>query len=148
MVGRTTMGAVLVAILAGGGPLLAAAECPTRDCDPALLARRSLSALPLEGQAPVVDGLLDEPVWRAAPVATGFVESSPRPAAPASLRSEARVLVDGEALYIGLRYFDPEPAKILAPLARRDDETISDWAFVGIDSNHDRRTGYSFGVNP
>jgi len=142
------MGAALVAILAGGGPLFAAAECPTRDCDPALLARRNLVAGRLAGAPPVVDGRLDEPVWRSAPLATGFVQSSPRPAAPATLRSEARVLVDDQALYIGLRYFDPEPAKILAPLARRDDETISDWAFVEIDSRHDRRSGFSFGVNP
>jgi hypothetical protein len=125
-----------------------AAPCPTSDCDPSILARRSLVALRIPGAPPVIDGRLDEPVWSQAPVATGFVVSSPRPGAPASLRSEARVLVDGEAIYIGLTYLDPEPARILAPLARRDDETTSDWAFVEIDSRHDRRSGFSFGVNP
>ena len=125
-----------------------AAECPRPDCDPALVARRSLAVHRLSGPPPAIDGRLDEPAWNEAPVATGFVQASPRPAAPASLRSEARVLVDEEAIYFGFRYFDPEPAKILAPLARRDDETISDWAFVEIDSRHDRRSGFSFGVNP
>jgi hypothetical protein len=131
-----------------GALALPAAPCPTSDCDPTILARRSLAALALAGAPPVIDGRLDEPVWQQAPVATGFVESSPRPGAPASLRSEARVLVDAEAIYIGLTYLDPEPAKILAPLARRDDETVSDWAFVEIDSRYDRRSGFSFGVNP
>jgi hypothetical protein len=58
------------------------------------------------------------------------------------------VLVDDDALYVGLEYDDPTPGTILAPLARRDDETTSDWAFVEIDSRHDRRSGFSFGVNP
>jgi len=102
----------------------------------------------ISGAAPVIDGRLDEPAWREAPVATGFTQNRPRPGAPSSLRSEARVLVDDEAIYIGLSYFDPEPAKIQAPLARRDDETISDWSFVEIDSRHDRRSGFSFGINP
>jgi hypothetical protein len=131
-----------------GALALRAAPCPTSDCDPSILARRTLAALPIAGARPVIDGLLDEPVWQQAPVAAGFVVSSPRPGAPASLRSEARVLVDSEAIYIGLTYFDPEPAKIQAPLARRDDETVSDWAFVEIDSRLDRRSAFSFGVNP
>ena len=114
--------------------------CPSDGCDPALLARRSLDAAPISGAPPVVDGRLDEPAWSQAPVATGFTQNRPRPGAPSSLRSEARVLVDGEAIYVGLTYFDPEPAKIQAPLARRDDETISDWSFVEIDSRYDRRS--------
>jgi hypothetical protein len=125
-----------------------AAPCPARECDPAILGRRSLVAAPLSGPPPTIDGRLDEPAWATTPVAADFVESSPRPAAHAGLRSEARVLVDAEALYVGLRYFDPEPARIQGPLARRDDETTSDWAFVEIDCRHDRRTAFSFGVNP
>ncbi|HEY3566412.1 MAG TPA: DUF5916 domain-containing protein [Thermoanaerobaculia bacterium] len=132
-----------------GASTLYAAPCPTpAGCDPALLERRTLDALRIPGPPPVIDGRLDEPAWSRAPVATGFTQSRPRPGALASLPSEARVLVDGEAVYVGLTYLDPEPAKILTPLARRDDETVSDWAFVEIDSRHDRRSGFSFGVNP
>jgi hypothetical protein len=138
---------IIAGILFGALPA-SATPCPTSDCDPSILVRRSLTALRIAGAPPVIDGRLDEPVWRHAPVATGFVVNTPRPGAPASLRSEARVLVDGEAIYIGLTYLDPEPATIHAPLARRDDETVSDWAFVEIDSRHDRRSGFSFGVNP
>src|SRR5262249_55074311 len=107
-----------------------------------------LTATLVRGEPPVVDGLLDEAAWAEAPVATDFVESTPRPGAPASIRSEARVLADGAALYVALRYYDPDPARIQAPMPRRDDETTSDWAFVEIDSRYDRRTGFSFGVNP
>jgi hypothetical protein len=145
---RLLAGLWLCAFAAHGASPADNPPCPTAGCDPALLARRSLTAVRISGAAPVIDGRLDEPAWREAPVAAGFTQNRPRPGAPSSLRSEARVLVDGEAIYVGLTYFDPEPAKIQAPLARRDDETISDWSFVEIDSRHDRRSGFSFGVNP
>lgn len=113
-----------------------------------ILEHRTLQAVRVAGAPPVIDGRLDEAAWKGSPVAAGFVEARPRPAEAASLRSEARVLVDDDALYVGLTYFDPEPRRIQAPLARRDDETTSDWAFVEIDSRLDRRSGFSFGVNP
>jgi hypothetical protein len=113
----------------------------------AILGPRHIDAVRI-ATPPSIDGRLDELVWTTAPVAGEFVESTPRPGAAASLHSEARVLMDDESLYIGLTYFDPEPGRIQAPLARRDDETTSDWAFVEIDSRHDRRSGFSFGVNP
>jgi len=152
--GRWSVERWVVAVLAVGALATgavrpaSAAQCPTAACDPARLATRTLTAVRIDGTPPVVDGRLDDPAWRTAPVATEFVESSPAPAAPASLRSEARVLADDEALYVAFTYFDPEPETIVAPYLRRDDETTSDWAFVEIDSRHDRRTGFSFGVNP
>jgi hypothetical protein len=122
--------------------------CPTT-CRQDLLARRTLHAEPISAsEAPVVDGRLDDPAWATAERATGFIESSPRAGAPATLVSEARVLADDRALYVALRYDDPRPDTIVAPLVRRDDETTSDWAFVEIDSRHDRRSAFSFGVNP
>jgi hypothetical protein len=114
----------------------------------AILGHRTIDAVRITTAPPVIDGRLDESVWSTAPVAADFVQSSPRPATLASLKSEARVLMDDDALYIGLTYYDPDPRNIQAPLARRDDETTSDWAFVEIDSRFDRRSGFSFGVNP
>ncbi|MEO8503287.1 MAG: DUF5916 domain-containing protein [Acidobacteriota bacterium] len=113
-----------------------------------ILGRRTLKAARIEGPPPRIDGRLDEAVWASAPIATDFVENRPKPGTLASLVSRARVLVDDEAIYIGLEYDDPTPSTIAAPLARRDDETISDWAFVEIDSRHDHRSAFSFGVNP
>jgi hypothetical protein len=122
--------------------------CPTT-CRQELLVRRTLHAAAIRrADAPTIDGRPDEAVWAGAERATGFIQSSPRPGAPASLVSDARVLADDRALYVALVYDDPRPATIVAPLVRRDDETTSDWAFVEIDSRHDRRSGFSFGVNP
>ena len=113
-----------------------------------ILALRSVRAVRITGAAPVIDGRLDEAIWSSAPVATDFVRSRPEPGTIATLRTVARIAYDDDALYVGVRMFDPDPARILAPFPRRDDETTSDWIFVEIDSRHDHRSGFSFGVNP
>lgn len=109
---------------------------------------RIISALRLSGRAPRIDGRLDEQAWCLAQPATDFVQSSPAPGAVATLPSSARILFDDDAIYVALRLADPHPDSIVAPYPRRDDETTSDWAFVEIDSRFDRRSGFSFGVNP
>jgi hypothetical protein len=111
-------------------------------------ARPTLRAVRISGAPPTIDGRLDEPSWRSAPVATDFVQQRPVPGAPATRRTEARVLYDDEALYVGMRMYDPDRARIAATVARRDYTGYSDWAQVLIDSYHDRRTAFRFGVNP
>ncbi len=104
-------------------------------------ARRATTAI-------VLDGRLDDTAWRSAELASDFVQQRPTPGAPASERTEARVLFDASALYIAMRLFDDQPDSLLAPLGRRDSEAYGDWAHVIIDSYHDRRTGFHFAVNP
>src|SRR6185437_10601734 len=101
-------------------------------------------------QTPIkLDGRLNEPAWSIAPIATGFVQSYPKPGAPATDPTEVRVLYDNDALYVGVHMTDAHPDSIAAQLARRDPTGIySDWVHVGIDSYHDRRTAYLFSVNP
>jgi hypothetical protein len=96
-----------------------------------------------------VDGRLDDAAWAAAQPAAGFTESYPNAGATPRLGTEVRILYDAEALYVGMRMSDPAPDSIAAQLARRDAGGIySDWAQVMVDSHHDRRTAYSFGINP
>ncbi len=67
-----------------------------------------------------LDGKLDEDFWqRAAPI-KDFYEYRPRDAVEAKFKSEVRIVYDETALYFGLTAFDPDPAKIDAPLVRRD----------------------------
>ncbi|MBV9109803.1 MAG: carbohydrate binding family 9 domain-containing protein, partial [Gemmatimonadetes bacterium] len=95
-----------------------------------------------------VDGKLDEPAWANATPATDFVQQSPNDGRPATERTEARVLFDGEAIYVGMRMYDPHPDSILAQLTRRDQGSESDGARVFIDSYNDKRTAFVFGLNP
>ncbi len=109
---------------------------------------RVLHAVALEGTAPAVDGKLDEPEWCAAPAAGDFVQSRPAPGAIATLPSSARILFDQNAVYVAVRLFDPHTDSLSAPYPRRDDEVTSDWVFVELDTRFDRRSGFSFGLNP
>ncbi|MCA1586725.1 MAG: carbohydrate binding family 9 domain-containing protein [Acidobacteria bacterium] len=59
-----------------------------------------------------------------------------------------RVAFDATALYVAVRAFDTEASQIVGLLTRRDQRSPSDWIRVIVDSYHDRRTAYEFGVNP
>src|SRR5437762_6143560 len=110
--------------------------------------RRLAHAVRREGDI-VLDGKLDEPAWQKAPVITGFTESYPNPGKMAADQTEARVVYDDAALYLGIRMFDAHPDSIVAQLARRDAQGIySDWIHVFVDSYHDRQSGFTFSVNP
>jgi len=106
-------------------------------------------ATAVEGNgAIVVDGELNDPGWQRAIPITTFVQRDPLEGAPATFRTEARVMFDSTAIYVAVRAFDPEPARILGFLTRRDMGSASDWIEVFIDSYHDKRTAYQFAVNP
>lgn len=96
-----------------------------------------------------IDGKLDEPVWRTAAPATGFVQRVPRNGSAASQRSDVRVAYDAHAMYIGVRNYDTAPDSIAQQLGRRDPQDLySDWFYVTFDSYGDKRTAFAFGVNP
>ncbi len=99
-------------------------------------------------QPPVIDGRDDDAVWREAPPITAFQEWRPSEGGPPKLRTEAKVAYDAANVYVFVRAFDPHPDSIITVLARRDYFTPSDMIWLFIDSYHDRRTGYEFGVNP
>ena len=109
---------------------------------PVLRAERAQSAIH-------IDGRLDDPAWEKATPATAFTQSYPDVGAAPTQKTEARILYDNEALYVGVRMFDTKPDSIAAQLARRDASGIySDWLHLVIDSYHDRRSGFRFSVNP
>ena len=99
-------------------------------------------------QPPVIDGRDDDPVWREAAPVTGFQEWRPSEGGPPKLPTEAKIAYDAANLYVFVRAFDPHPDSIITVLARRDYFTPSDKIWLFLDSYHDRRTGYEFGVNP
>ena len=98
--------------------------------------------------APVLDGRLDDAVWAAADSIDGFTQRQPSEGQPARYRTVARIAFDNDAVYVGVRSYDPQPGLIAAHLTRRDEDSPSDWVMVALDSRHDQRTAYVFSVNP
>ena len=96
---------------------------------------------------PVIDGKDDDAVWRTAPLITRFKQWAPTEGKEPRFRTAAKVAFDAANLYVFVRAFDPHPDSIIRLLERRDTFTPSDMIWIFIDSYHDRRTGYEFGVN-
>ena len=101
----------------------------------------------LAAKPPVIDGIDDDAVWRSAKVISDFKQWQPTEGKEARFRTEAKVAYDAANLYVFVRAFDPHPDSIIRILERRDTYTASDMIWLFIDSFHDRRTGYEFGVN-
>ncbi len=99
-------------------------------------------------QPVTIDGRDDDPVWRQATPITEFQEWRPSEGGAPKLPTEAKVAYDAGNLYVFVHCFDPHPDSIITVLARRDYFTPSDMVWLFLDSYHDRRTGFEFGVNP
>ena len=95
-----------------------------------------------------VDGKLDEAAWAAATPVTSFLQFDPQEGQPVSERTEARILIDDAAIYVGMRMYDSNPAGIQSQLARRDEPIESDLVEVSFDSYHDHLTGVIFRLSP
>ncbi|NCT84219.1 MAG: carbohydrate binding family 9 domain-containing protein [Comamonadaceae bacterium] len=90
---------------------------------------------------PVIDGRLDDAAWQRAPVYQRFAQFLPADRQPARWRTTLQVLVTDDALVFGIRAWDPEPGRIRAPLARRDQvKADQDFVAVLIDPVGQRRT--------
>lgn len=96
-----------------------------------------------------LDGVLDEPVWGSARVATGFRQLQPHEGQPAAERTEVRFAYDQEALYVGARMYDDDGAAgVQTRLVRRDAAMNSDYLEVIFDPYHDHIGRLFFQVNP
>jgi hypothetical protein len=96
----------------------------------------------------VLDGALDEEVWRAAAPADGFIQAEPREGEAATEQTEVRVAFDRDALYIGVICRDAAPAGLIVNDIRKDFTAGEQDSFEMIlDTFADRRNGFVFVVN-
>ena len=107
----------------------------------------SVQAAPLSGDLKV-DGHLDDAAWSAATPATLATQLDPDEGKPPTERTEFRVLVSHDAVYIGARMFDRDAAHIASRLGRRDDQPSSDRLTIRIDARHDHLTAFLFDIYP
>jgi hypothetical protein len=98
----------------------------------------------------VIDGRLEESAYSLYRPASGFVQFEPQYNEPATEQTEVFIFYDDHAIYIGFRCFDSGMDQWSSSDMRRDTpgtaqgETVS----VAFDTFHDKRNGFSFGVNP
>jgi hypothetical protein len=97
---------------------------------------------------PVIDGALDDAVWREAPSVTDFKTFIPYFGRDLSEETLAYYAYDSENLYFAFQCTDREPDKIKATLSKRDDFRTDDFVCVNLDSFNDQQSLYAFYVNP
>jgi len=98
----------------------------------------------------VVDGSLDEPVWRDAALLTDFSLYAPIDQRPAPDSTEVLVWYSSSAIYFGIRAFEPHGGggAVHATLANRDLVSGDDNIEIHLDTFHDKRRAFVFIVNP
>ncbi len=97
----------------------------------------------------VLDGRLDEGAWKRANVLDRFWEIFPQAEVEARVRTEARFAYDRQALYVAVRAFDPDPTRLRAPFARRDNVlSDQDMIVLFVDPVGARKFAHFFRVNP
>jgi len=94
-----------------------------------------------------IDGNLDEPVWSKAARLTDFSEYLPVDGQPAADSTEVLVWYSSDAIYFGIRAFEPH-GPVHATLADRDNISADDFVEIFLDTFDDHRRAYVFGVNP
>jgi hypothetical protein len=97
---------------------------------------------------PVIDGVLNESIWEAAPSVTGFKTWLPDFGREMLGETETHLAYDRDNLYFAFRCSDSEPGRIKASITNRDGIDNDDWICIYLDSFNDQQSLYVFYVNP
>jgi hypothetical protein len=109
---------------------------------------RMAEAVRVDG-APHLDGTINDPLWQLGKPITDFRQREPHEGEPATEKTEVRILYTRHAVYFGIHCYDSVPSRIVATELRRDvSQDLDDHFEILINSNHDRRGGYVFEINP
>jgi hypothetical protein len=100
----------------------------------------------VEGKAPTIDGLLNDPIWESVGWGGDFVQMMPNDGGTPIAPTNFKILYDDENIYVGYRCHDTEPEKIVKRMSRRDGFE-GDWIEINLDSYHDKRSAFSFTIS-
>jgi hypothetical protein len=126
----------------------ATAEGPIPSDPEALVAEKNKPAgLRKFDKAPVIDGILDDEIWKTATVFKDFVQVSPGDNNAPTNPTEARIGYDSKTLYLAFHCFEPRD-KVQATVAKRDDVFGDDNIRVLLDTFNDQRKAYVLVFNP
>lgn len=108
---------------------------------------KHIQAIRVDGP-PVIDGVLDDAVWKQAVVIKDVHQARPHEYTEPNERTEFYVIYDKDAIYVGAYFWDSEPDKITANVFKqgasvRNDDRIT----IMIDPFNDKRSGYGFSLN-
>ncbi|HCC71200.1 MAG TPA: hydrolase [Bacteroidales bacterium] len=97
-------------------------------------------------KAPSIDGNLDDEAWLSNNWEGGLIQHEPYENRSPSQPTEFKICFDDINLYIAIKAHDSAPDSITNRMSRRDNGD-GDMIFILLDSYHDLRTGFVFGVS-
>jgi hypothetical protein len=103
--------------------------------------------VPKFAQAPVIDGKLDDEIWKSAAVLKDFYQIQPGDNIAPSKPTEVLIGYDAKFFYIAFKAFD-EPDKVRATVAKRDNIFQDDYVGVFLDTFNDKRKAFEVFFNP
>src|SRR6266404_1257590 len=103
--------------------------------------------IPRFNKPPVIDGKLDDEVWKQAVVLRDFLQVSPGDNIAPSKPTEMMIGYDARTFYMAFRCYD-EPDKVRATVAKRDQVFGEDNVRVFLDTFNAQRRAYVLGFNP
>src|SRR5499426_3059223 len=101
----------------------------------------------LFAKPPVIDGKIDDDVWKTAVVLKDFYQIQPGDNLIPENRTEVRLGYDAHFLYIAFHCFD-DPTKVRANVPKRDRIWDDDYVGILFDTFNDQRRAYEFDFNP
>ncbi len=98
----------------------------------------------------VLDGKLDDDIYRRVPAVSDFIQQEPHEGELATEQTDAWVFFDDKNVYISARCWDSHPERMIVNEMRRDNRNIfqNEHFTVVLDTFYDRRNGFFFQTNP
>ena len=109
---------------------------------------RTATAIRINSAPPQLDGVLDDAIWKTAPLHEGFTQQDPDEDKPSTERTTFQIAYDDEAIYFAVMCYDKEPDKIFSRLVRRDNYVTSDRIDVILDPHYSRQNAFWFTAYP
>ncbi|MEO0558556.1 MAG: DUF5916 domain-containing protein [Bacteroidota bacterium] len=135
--------ALLLLALLSTSPTLAAQSTPP----PPPPSDREVTAV-FTGEAPRIDGHIDEALWAQIDPVETFIQVWPETGSEATERTEVRIAYDRDNLYFAFQNFDQNPELIRAKnLERGGRNDRDDHVYIGLDTYMDGRNAYLFEMN-
>jgi hypothetical protein len=103
--------------------------------------------LPRFDKPPVIDGKLDDEVWKTAVVLKDFYQTQPGDNIEPSKETRVYLGYDPKFIYLAFHCFD-DPSKVRANIPKRDQIFDDDYVGILFDTFNDRRKAYEFDFNP
>jgi hypothetical protein len=95
-----------------------------------------------------IDGDVNEDAWKEALSIELNIVNNPWDNKPSPVKTTARIIENGDTIYISFIAQDPNPENILASLGDRDTRILDDVVGIKLDTYNNRRLSYELFVNP